>query len=166
MWLFSQRNRAKQRARKGKPTTSPHLGQLAAIDPWWNPPWHLHWQRNYYRARDSIRAGRGADTVGGLPVGKDARGKWVKRQCTLYDSLHPDLQHLLAAVGITLEAARARVGPRDSRRQPWRCHQPIALRAMDSSRLTVSASISPARAAASSASTSGSAGSSPRADGA
>jgi hypothetical protein len=32
--------------------------------------------------------------------------------------------------------------------QPWRCHQPIALRAMDSSRLTVSASIASARAAA------------------
>ncbi len=44
--------------------------------------------------------------------------------------------------------------------QPWRCHQPITLRAMDSSRLTVSASISSARAAASSAKTSGSAGSS------
>ncbi|WP_260867698.1 hypothetical protein [Streptomyces sp. SAJ15] len=40
--------------------------------------------------------------------------------------------------------------------QPWRCHQPIALRAMDSSRLTVSASIS----SASSASASGRAGSS------
>ncbi|MFD3897126.1 Helicase associated domain protein [Streptomyces cellulosae] len=115
MWLFSQRNRAKQRARKGQPA-SPHLGQLAAIDPWWNPPWDLHWQRNYYRARDCMRAGRGADTVGGLPVGKDALGIWVKRQCTLYDSLHPDQQHLLAAIGITLEAARARVGPRDSHR--------------------------------------------------
>lgn len=44
--------------------------------------------------------------------------------------------------------------------QPWRCHHPIALRAMDSSRLTVWASISSARAAASSASTSGSTGSS------
>jgi hypothetical protein len=44
--------------------------------------------------------------------------------------------------------------------QPWRCHHPIALRAMDSSRLTVSASISSARAAAHSASTSGSNGSS------
>jgi hypothetical protein len=115
MWLFSQRNRAKQRARKGQPA-SPHLGQLAAIDPWWNPPWDLHWQRNYYRARDDMRAGRGADTVGGLPVGKDALGIWVKRQCILYDSLHPDQQHLLAAIGITLEAARARVGPRDSHR--------------------------------------------------
>ncbi|WP_241746286.1 Helicase associated domain protein [Streptomyces lydicus] len=115
MWLFSQRNRAKQRARKGEPA-SPHLGQLAAIDPWWNPPWDLHWQRNYYRARDCMRAGRGADTVGGLPVGKDALGIWVKRQCTLYDSLHPEQQHLLAAIGITLEAVRARVGPRDSRR--------------------------------------------------
>jgi len=115
MWLFSQRNRAKQCARKGQPA-SPHLGQLAAIDPWWNPPWDLHWQRNYYRARDAIRAGRGADTMGGLPVGKDALGIWIKRQCTLYDSLHPDQQHLLAAIGITLEAARTRVGPRDSRR--------------------------------------------------
>ncbi|WP_430480454.1 Helicase associated domain protein [Streptomyces sp. P11-1] len=115
MWLFSQRNRAKQRARKGKPA-SPHLKQLAAIDPWWNPPWDLHWQRNYYRARDSMRAGRGADTVGGLPVGKDALGIWVKRQCTLYESLHPDQQRLLAAIGITPEAAQARVGPRESRR--------------------------------------------------
>jgi hypothetical protein len=115
MWLFSQRNRAKQRARKGEPA-SPHLGQLDAIDPWWNPPWDLHWQRNYYRARDNMRAGRGADTVGGLPVGKDALGIWVKRQCTLYTSLHPDQQHLLAAIGITTEAARARVGPRDSHR--------------------------------------------------
>ncbi|MGV9884907.1 Helicase associated domain protein [Streptomyces sp. NPDC003006] len=115
LWLFSQRNRAKQRARKGEPA-SPHLGQLAAIDPWWNPPWDLHWQRNYYRARDCMRAGRGADTMGGLPLGKDALGIWVKRQCTLYDSLHPDQQHLLAAIGITLEAARARIGPRNSRR--------------------------------------------------
>ncbi|MDX3745746.1 helicase associated domain-containing protein [Streptomyces sp. AK08-02] len=100
MWLFSQRNRAKQRARKGQPA-SPHLGQLAAIDPWWNPPWDLHWQRNYYRARNCMRAGRGADTMGGLPVGKDALGIRAKRQCTLYDSLHPDQQHLLAAIGIT-----------------------------------------------------------------
>jgi hypothetical protein len=115
MWLFSQRNRAKQRARQGQPA-SPHLGQLAAINPWWNPPWDLHWQRNYYRARDNMRAGRGADTVGGLPVGKDALGIWVKRQCTLYTSLHPGQQHLLAAIGITDEAAQARVGPRDSRR--------------------------------------------------
>ncbi|MGP3769652.1 helicase associated domain-containing protein [Streptomyces sp. SDT5-1] len=63
-----------------------------------------------------MRAGRGADTVHGVPVGKDALGVWVKRQCTLYDSLHPDQQRLLAAIGITHETARARVGPRDSRR--------------------------------------------------
>lgn len=49
--------------------------------------------------------------------------------------------------------------------QPWCCHQPIALRAMDSSRLTGSASISSACAAAGSASNSGSAGSSIAASG-
>ncbi|MFI6084221.1 helicase associated domain-containing protein [Streptomyces sp. NPDC051217] len=41
MWLFSQRDRAKQRSRQGKPA-SPHREQLATIDPWWNPPWDLH----------------------------------------------------------------------------------------------------------------------------
>ena len=55
-WLFSQRNRAKDRARHGLPP-SHHLAELAAIDPWWNPPWDLHWQHNYYRARDHIAAG-------------------------------------------------------------------------------------------------------------
>ncbi|MEV8334441.1 helicase associated domain-containing protein [Streptomyces niveus] len=57
MWLFSQRNRAKQRARDQLPP-SPHLTELAAIDPWWNPPWDTVWQRNYYRARDHAEAGR------------------------------------------------------------------------------------------------------------
>ncbi|MGN5631046.1 helicase associated domain-containing protein, partial [Streptomyces sp. AC154] len=33
-WLFSQRNRAKQRARDGLPPSS-HLTELTAIDPWW-----------------------------------------------------------------------------------------------------------------------------------
>lgn len=40
--------------------------------------------------------------------------------------------------------------------QPCRCHQPITLRAIDSSRVTLSASISSARVSATSASTSGS----------
>ncbi|GGV12118.1 hypothetical protein GCM10010260_58420 [Streptomyces filipinensis] len=35
--LFSQRNRAKDRARRGLPP-SPHLAELAAIGLWWNPP--------------------------------------------------------------------------------------------------------------------------------
>ncbi|WAP60657.1 helicase associated domain-containing protein [Streptomyces sp. S465] len=60
LWLFSQRNRAKQRARAGMPP-SPHLTEITAIDPWWNPPWDLHWQRNYYRARDHIAAGEASD---------------------------------------------------------------------------------------------------------
>ncbi len=111
MWLFGQRNRAKQRARQGEPP-SPHLQELAALDPWWNPPWNLHWQRNYYRARDYMHAVRRTDAAGGLPVRKDALGKWVRRQCTLYGTLHPDQQRLLCAIGITAEAARARLGPR------------------------------------------------------
>ncbi|WP_164331920.1 MULTISPECIES: helicase associated domain-containing protein [unclassified Streptomyces] len=55
--LFSRRNRAKQRARDGLPP-SPHLAKLAAIDPWWNPPWDTAWQRNDHGACAHVEAGR------------------------------------------------------------------------------------------------------------
>ncbi|MFF2964578.1 Helicase associated domain protein [Streptomyces sp. NPDC057963] len=104
MWLFSQRNRAKQRARAGLPP-SPHLSELAAIDPWWNPPWDLHWQRNYYRARDHIAAGNPFDPVARIPAPSTVLGSWITRACLQYDQLHPDQQHLLNAVGITAQTA-------------------------------------------------------------
>lgn len=103
-WLFSQRNRAKQRARAGQPP-SPHLQRLAAIDPWWNPPWDLHWQRNYYRARDHIEAGEPFDPVARIPAPSTVLGSWITRACLQYDQLHPDQQHLLAALGITAQTA-------------------------------------------------------------
>ncbi|MFD5588953.1 Helicase associated domain protein [Streptomyces sp. NPDC127063] len=115
MWLFSQRNRAKQRARASLPP-SPHLSELAAIDPWWNPPWDLHWQRNYYRARDHVEAGKpfAPDTL--TPSPSTALGSWATRVCLQYDQLHPDQQHLLTLIGITSEVAHART----RRAHPWR----------------------------------------------
>ncbi|MEV4441858.1 Helicase associated domain protein, partial [Streptomyces sp. NPDC049577] len=104
MWLFSQRNRAKQRARSGTPP-SPHLSELAAIDPWWNPPWDLHWQRNYYRARDHVLAGRPFDPAARVPAPSTVLGSWITRACLQYHQLHPDQQHLLNAIGITAQTA-------------------------------------------------------------
>ncbi|MCI4145779.1 MULTISPECIES: Helicase associated domain protein [unclassified Streptomyces] len=104
MWLFSQRNRAKQRARAGMPP-SPHLTELAAIDPWWNPPWDLHWQRNYYRARNHIKAGEPFDPVARIPAPSTVLGSWITRACLQYDQLHPDQQRLLNAISITAETA-------------------------------------------------------------
>ncbi|MFI1259114.1 helicase associated domain-containing protein [Streptomyces netropsis] len=104
MWLFSQRNRAKQRARDGLPP-SPHLNELTAIDPWWNPPWDLHWQRNYYRTRDHVQAGRPFDPAARIPAPSSVLGSWITRACLQYDQLHPDQQHLLNAISITAETA-------------------------------------------------------------
>lgn len=115
VWLFSQRNRAKQRARAGMPP-SPHLSELAAIDPWWNPPWDTVWQRNYYRARDHIEAGRPFDPAALIPSPGTVLGSWISRACLQYHQLHPGQQHLLALLGITPEVAHARV----RRAHPWR----------------------------------------------
>ncbi|MGX1564334.1 Helicase associated domain protein [Streptomyces sp. NPDC055506] len=103
-WLFSQRNRAKQRARAGQPP-SPHLTELTAIDPWWNPPWDLHWQRNYYRARDHVKAGCPFDPAARIPAPSTVLGSWITRACLQYDQLHPDQQHLLNTIGITAQTA-------------------------------------------------------------
>ncbi|MFD3880119.1 helicase associated domain-containing protein [Streptomyces microflavus] len=115
MWLLSQRNRAKQRARDGLPP-SPHLTELAAIDSWWNPPWDLHWQRNYYRARDHVEAGRPFDPARLVPSPGTVMGSWIGRACLQYDQFHPGQQQLLTLIGITPEVARART----RRAQPWR----------------------------------------------
>ncbi|MFI9213977.1 Helicase associated domain protein [Streptomyces sp. NPDC053253] len=103
-WLFSQRNRAKQRARDQLPP-SPHLNELTAIDLWWNPPWDLYWQRNYYRARDYIAAGEPFDPVARIPAPSTVLGSWITRACLQYAQLHPDQQHLLNAIGITARTA-------------------------------------------------------------
>ncbi|MCD2461999.1 helicase associated domain-containing protein [Streptomyces sp. MBT42] len=81
MWLFSQRNRAKQRARNSLPP-SPHLAELAATDPWWNPPWDLHWQRNYYRARNYVAAGEPFDPATRIPAPSTVIGGWITRACS------------------------------------------------------------------------------------
>ncbi|WP_244204172.1 helicase associated domain-containing protein [Streptomyces africanus] len=114
-WLFSQRNRAKQRARDRLPP-SPHLQHLAAIDPWWNPPWDLHWQRNYHRARKHVETGQPFDPAALIPSPGTALGSWITRACLNYHHLHPGQQQLLAGLGITAEAAHART----RRAYPWR----------------------------------------------
>ncbi|MGW0191499.1 helicase associated domain-containing protein [Streptomyces sp. NPDC003362] len=104
MWLFSQRNRAKQRARAGMPP-SPHLTELAAIDPWWNPPWNAEWHRNYHRILNHIAAGKPFDPAARIPAPSTVLGTWITRACLQYHQLHPGQQRLLNAIGITAQTA-------------------------------------------------------------
>ncbi|MEV8015257.1 helicase associated domain-containing protein [Streptomyces sp. NPDC086554] len=103
-WLFSQRNRAKQRARASLPP-SPHLAELATIDPWWNPPWDTAWHCNYHRALNHIAAGKPFDPTARVPAPSTVLGTWITRACLQYRLLHPGQQRLLNAIGITTQTA-------------------------------------------------------------
>jgi hypothetical protein len=80
---------------------------LHDLDPWWNPPWNLWWQRIYYRAHARVRAGHPMVPEQGFPGTTENLGTWLYEQCTGYGSLHPGLQRLLTDLGLTPERARA-----------------------------------------------------------
>ncbi|MGW2563024.1 hypothetical protein ACWCXB_27985 [Streptomyces sp. NPDC001514] len=66
----------------------PHDPQLAALDPWWNPPWRANWNHSWHQAHTHHAAGRP------LP---DNTTKWIRTQQRAWNQLHPHQQHLLLA---------------------------------------------------------------------
>ncbi|MEU2288489.1 Helicase associated domain protein [Streptomyces sp. NPDC013178] len=117
-WLANQRNRWHT---DRQPLPAARAQALAAIDPWWNPPWHLTWQRSYYRARDAA-AGRPLRPERGFDGLDDATTRWLRAQCRAYDQLHPEQQHLLTLIGVTAQTARTAQAPpaaATSRRKPF-----------------------------------------------
>ncbi|MCT9010509.1 Helicase associated domain protein [Streptomyces rhizosphaerihabitans] len=90
-WLSSARRRQRT---TGRPT---RLGtRLHALDPWWNPPWALSWQRMWWAAHHHLN---------GLPDGTqwwpDAPGKegavaWLRQQHTRTSLLLPGQRQLVA----------------------------------------------------------------------
>ncbi|MFD0431996.1 helicase associated domain-containing protein [Streptomyces zhihengii] len=40
---------------------------LKEVDPWWNIPWSVKWQRSYYRARDHVRRHGPLNAADGFP---------------------------------------------------------------------------------------------------
>ncbi|MGW2203216.1 Helicase associated domain protein [Streptomyces sp. NPDC001774] len=100
-WLAGQRS---QQQRK---VLSPGRQQaLNAIDPWWCPPWNLHWQRNYHRARDSAGSRFPQAENGFVDLDDSGAADWLWRQCATYDELHPEQRQLLTYIGITTTVAR------------------------------------------------------------
>ncbi|MCY0953098.1 helicase associated domain-containing protein, partial [Streptomyces sp. H27-S2] len=78
--------------------------QLTAIDPDWNCPWPLDWQRHH-----RILAQLAADEPGGLlpaiepgvTFDGDDLGRWLTRQTRTWTQLSTEQQQLLTALGVT-----------------------------------------------------------------
>ncbi|MEV8311907.1 Helicase associated domain protein [Streptomyces flavidovirens] len=104
-WLANQRSKDRSyQVRHGAP--SPRALALSAIDPWWNPPWTLEWQRSWHQARAYVRDGQALDAAAGFPGTGSVLAAWLTTQCAQYDTLLPDQQNLLDQIGLTADRAR------------------------------------------------------------
>ncbi|WP_416963835.1 Helicase associated domain protein [Streptomyces sp. Agncl-13] len=102
-WLTNRRAAARTRADNGL-EPDPTDTALAEIDPYWNPPWPITWQRLYYTARTYAEA---SITLDDLPADfitddDEPLGEWVAAQSTEYSTLHPEQLRLVSELGITL----------------------------------------------------------------
>ncbi|MFI6937338.1 Helicase associated domain protein [Streptomyces sp. NPDC050287] len=121
-WLAQQRHQANLH-RDLFDTPWPHEEHLVRIDPYWNPPWGMKWQRRYQAARTQLTPGRSLATTADLDALPSATAKWLFTQCSSYDSLHPEQQQLLAEIGLTSKRARA-LAPPQKPPQPARPTRP------------------------------------------
>jgi hypothetical protein len=94
-WLNQQRHRQRTAA---QPT---RLGQqLTALDSWWNPPWHLGWQRSYWAARHHLRGlPSGVVWWPGAPDEEQAR-QWLHAQQASWQLLQPGQQQLVSGLTV------------------------------------------------------------------
>ncbi|WP_267715841.1 helicase associated domain-containing protein [Streptomyces sp. CoH17] len=99
-WLVAQRSKARRAAR---PTDRSRA--LDAVDPWWNPPWPLKWQRSFAQIRRLVQDGHAMDALRWLSGLEAESALWLSHQCAVYGSLQRDQQCLLAGIGFTSEVA-------------------------------------------------------------
>ncbi|MFH9677544.1 helicase associated domain-containing protein [Streptomyces sp. NPDC017405] len=99
-WLARQRHQADlYTAKFAAPYPADPL--LAAVDPWWNPPWNGDWQINHRAARKLVENGIKLLPAQGFPGTSDSTGQWLYTQCVAYQNLHLGQQHRLTQLGIT-----------------------------------------------------------------
>ncbi|MFD6335471.1 Helicase associated domain protein [Streptomyces niveus] len=96
-WLATQRKRAGQ-------LTPARKQALNDLDPHWNPPWPLTWQRSYHAARRYAEAGN-SPSFRDLPrtyVTSDGHrlGEWLHTQRASTKALHTDQRQLLTDLGL------------------------------------------------------------------
>ncbi|MFD4879565.1 Helicase associated domain protein [Streptomyces sp. NPDC058420] len=75
--------------------------QLAAIDPDWNCPWPLDWQRHYRVLADLVDAdGVLPEIQPGVLMDGDDIGRWLQRQASSWAQLSQEQQERLSALGM------------------------------------------------------------------
>ncbi|MFH8476190.1 Helicase associated domain protein [Streptomyces sp. NPDC018000] len=87
--------------------------QLTAIDPDWNCPWPLDWQRHYRvlaDLADDEPGGHLPDIQPGVLMDRDDIGKWLERQASNWAQLSTEQQGRLSGLGVK-PAERPAVAP-------------------------------------------------------
>ncbi|MGW0885700.1 hypothetical protein [Streptomyces sp. NPDC002671] len=102
-WLTNRRRAARDRAAQNLDPDPTDIA-LTEIDPWWNPPWPISWQRLYYTARTYAQASIALDDLPADFVTDDDEplGEWVRHQSTQFSTLHPEQGRLVRELGISL----------------------------------------------------------------
>ncbi|MFD9394893.1 Helicase associated domain protein [Streptomyces sp. NPDC060000] len=100
-WLMSQRSRARIAEKETDRSRA-----LSAIDPWWNPPWPMAWQRAYHEVRKQCGSAQPLVPGDGFAGVGASAASWLYAQCALFEELHPHQQGLLRQIGITAGAAQ------------------------------------------------------------
>ncbi|MFJ8696868.1 DEAD/DEAH box helicase [Streptomyces roseolilacinus] len=83
--------------------TAERAEQLAAIDPDWNCPWPLNWQRHYRHLADLAADETGGvlpDIAPGVLMDGDDIGRWLQRQRRDWRLLSTEQQERLAKLGV------------------------------------------------------------------
>ncbi|MGW6958761.1 Helicase associated domain protein [Streptomyces chartreusis] len=89
-WLATQRTRAET-------LTEERAAALRALDPWWNPPWSITWQRAYHTVRRQTEKAAAESPL----------GKWLTAQRVQAGDLHPEQRRLLMDAGLSLPTVPA-----------------------------------------------------------
>ncbi|MCZ4120199.1 DEAD/DEAH box helicase [Streptomyces sp. H39-S7] len=91
-WLATQRTQADH-------LTPARTTALHALDPWWNPPWPLTWQRAYHATRHHTETTPSPDTSRHRTTDDGLHlGEWLHTQHAHPERLHPEQLRLLTSL--------------------------------------------------------------------